>query len=97
MSCYFIAQINIEDDTEYQKYLNGFDDVFDKYEGKIIAVEDNPIILEGQWDYSRLVIFHFPNQSEAERWYRSAEYQSILQHRLKASKSTAFLINDRSV
>jgi uncharacterized protein (DUF1330 family) len=96
MSCYFIAQLLIYDEDKYKKYLNGFDSVFEKYEGKVIAVEENPIILEGDWDYSRLVIIRFSNENEARRWYHSSEYQSLLQHRLNASKGTVLLINDRS-
>jgi uncharacterized protein (DUF1330 family) len=97
MSCYFIAQLQIHDDDEYQKYLNGFDNVFEKYDGEVISVEENPIILEGDWDYSRLVIIRFSNEDDAGRWYHSPEYQSILKYRLNASKGTVLLINDRSV
>ena len=96
MSCYFIAQLQIHDEDEYKKYLNGFDIVFEKYDGEVIAVEESPLILEGDWDYSRLVIIRFSNEDEAGRWYHSPEYQSILKYRLNASKGTVLLINDRS-
>jgi uncharacterized protein (DUF1330 family) len=96
MSCYFIAQIAIHDEDEYQKYLNGFDSVFERYQGKVVAVEETPTILEGDWDYSRMVIIKFPNEDEAGRWYHSPEYQSLLQHRLKASKGTILLVNDKT-
>jgi uncharacterized protein (DUF1330 family) len=96
MSCYFIAQLSINDEDEYQKYLNGFDTIFKKFDGKVITVEENPIVLEGDWDYSRLVIIRFTNEYEAKRWYHSPEYQSLLQHRLNASKGTVLLTNDRS-
>ena len=71
MSCYFIAQLQIHDEHEYKKYLNGFDIVLKKYDGEVIAVEENPLILEGDWDYSRLVIIRFPNKDEAGGWYHS--------------------------
>ena len=96
MSCYFIAQLLIEDEDEYKKYLDGFDVVFEKYEGEVIAVEESPIILEGDWDYSRLIIIRFSNEGEAKRWYKSRQYQTILQHRLKAANGPVLLVNDRS-
>ena len=96
MSCYFIAQLSISDQDEYRRYLEGFDAVFENYDGEVIAVEENPIILEGDWDYSRLVIIRFKNENEAKLWYNSPEYQSLLHHRLSASKGTVLLINDRS-
>jgi uncharacterized protein (DUF1330 family) len=95
MSCYFIAQINIHDEQKYKLYLDGFDDVFDKYKGEIITVEENPIILEGNWDFSRIVIFRFPSEKEAKEWYFSTEYQSLLEFRLSASNGTVLLVNDR--
>ena len=42
------------------------------------------------------VIIRFSNEDEARRWYHSPEYQSLLKHRLQASKGTVLLINDRS-
>ena len=96
MSCYFIAQLLIENEDEYRKYLDGFDIIFENYDGEVISVEENPIILEGDWDYSRLVIIRFSNENEAKRWYNSSEYQSILQHRLNSARGTVLLINDRS-
>jgi uncharacterized protein (DUF1330 family) len=95
MGCYFIAQLKIHDEHEYKKYLNGFDVVFGRYNGEVIAVEENPVILEGEWDYSRLVIIRFSNEEELGRWYHSPEYQSLLKFRLNASKGTVILVNVR--
>ncbi|UCG50520.1 MAG: DUF1330 domain-containing protein [Candidatus Latescibacterota bacterium] len=35
MSGYFVAQIDIHDQHEYDRYLNGFDDVFNEYDGEV--------------------------------------------------------------
>ena len=75
MSSYFIAEIQIHNLNEYQKYLDGFNAIFEKYSGKEIVVDDNPTILEGEWPYSRIVVFRFPNKHEAKQWYESVEYQ----------------------
>jgi uncharacterized protein (DUF1330 family) len=95
MSCYFLAQLKINDTNEYQKYLDGFDAVFEKYEGQVIAVEEDPMILEGDWQGSRVVLIQFSDENEAKRWYNSSEYQAILAHRLRSSTGTALLFNDR--
>lgn len=96
MSCYFIAQLNIHDQEAYNKYLDRFDEVFEKFQGEILTVEERPTILEGHWEYSRIIIFRFPSEDEAKKWYYSSEYQSILEYRLKASNGPVFLVNDRS-
>lgn len=92
MSCYFIAQIQIADMDEYQKYLDSVDDVFSKFNGKYLAVDTNPQVLEGNWLYSRIAIIEFENDKELKCWYDSPEYQSILQHRLKAAKCDSLLV-----
>jgi len=95
MSCYFIAQIQIHDEDEYRKYLDSVDEVFSKFNGKYLAVDENPVVLEGEWTYSRVIIISFPNENELKSWYESKEYQSIVQHRLKAAKCDTLLVKGR--
>lgn len=92
MSCYFVAQIQINDMDEYQKYLDSTDAVFSKFNGKYLAVDTNPVVIEGSWLYSRFVIIEFENEKELREWYESPEYQSILQYRLKAAKCDTLLV-----
>lgn len=92
MSCYFVAQIHINDTDEYQKYLNGVDGVFSKFNGKYLAVDGNPEVLEGSWSYSRVVIVQFPCEEDLKRWYNSSEYQEIVRHRLRAGKCDTILV-----
>jgi uncharacterized protein (DUF1330 family) len=65
MSCYFVAQIRIHDPQEYQRYLDGFDQIFADYRGKVVAVDDSPTVLEGNWPCTRAVVIRFPNEDEA--------------------------------
>ena len=91
MACYFIAQITIHDTEEYQKYLDGYDAVFDKYRGQVVAVDDSPSVLEGEWKRTRLVMIRFPDEVEARRWYDSAEYQALAEFRRNASDADILL------
>jgi uncharacterized protein (DUF1330 family) len=95
MSCYFIAQITINDNTEYQKYLDGFDAVFEKYQGKVVMVDENPDVLEGNWAYSRIVMIRFPDKAEARRWYDSEEYQALARYRWNAARADIILAEGR--
>lgn len=92
MSCYFIAQIKINDPIEYQKYLDRCDEVFSKFNGEYLAVDGNPEVLEGVWDYTRTILIRFPTEQDFKRWYESSEYQQILIHRLKAAKCDTLLV-----
>jgi uncharacterized protein (DUF1330 family) len=93
MSCYFVAQIKIEDEAEYQKYIKGAGDIFKKYNGVYLAVDNNPMVLEGEWGYSRIVIIRFPDEEDLKQWYNSSEYQEILKYRLKAAKCDTLVVN----
>ena len=92
MSCYFVAQIHINDIEEYEKYLNGVNEVFSKFNGKYLATDENPEVLEGNWLYSRIIIIQFQNEKELKCWYESPEYHEILKHRLKSAKCDTLLV-----
>ena len=92
MSFYFVANINIEDQLEYEKYVNEVDKVFSKFNGKYLVVDDKPKILEGNWDYSRVVIIEFETETDFNNWYNSKEYQEILKYRLVSSSSDSILV-----
>ncbi len=92
MSYYFIAQIRINDESEYQKYIDKSAEVFAKYKGKYLAVDNEPLVLEGSWNYTRTVVITFGSKSDFKAWYGSDDYQKILQHRLKAAKCDTVLV-----
>jgi uncharacterized protein (DUF1330 family) len=92
MSCYFIAQITIYDREEYKKYLDGFDEIFEKYKGIVAAVDEEPTILEGEWPCTRTVLIRFPDKEEARRWYDSPEYRDLVRHRHQAAESNIVLV-----
>jgi uncharacterized protein (DUF1330 family) len=92
MSVYIIAQIDIRDRDTYAKYQAGFAEVFEKYDGELLVVDDAAQVVEGEWPYSRTVVIRFPNADEAARWYGSPEYQAIAKHRLAASQANAVIV-----
>ncbi|MCB9207018.1 MAG: DUF1330 domain-containing protein [Ignavibacteriales bacterium] len=93
MNYYFIANIKINDENEYKKYLEKVDDIFEKYNGKYLSVDNNPILLEGKWEYTRNVLIEFPTKQDFDNWYFSEEYQNILKHRLTAAECDTILIS----
>jgi len=92
MSCYFIAQIKIHDRAEYQKYLDGYDEIFSTYRGIVVAVDEEPLVLEGEWPFDRTVLIRFPDSAEARRWYESPEYMELVRHRHASSKANIVLV-----
>jgi uncharacterized protein (DUF1330 family) len=92
MSYFFIANIKIKDEKEYQKYIDSSDDVFRKYKGEYLSVDNNPLILEGNWNYTRTVLIKFDSLDDFNEWYNSSDYKYILKYRLNAADCDTILI-----
>lgn len=94
MGCYFLANIRVTDEAIYQKYLDACDAVFAKYRGRYIAVDKAPRVLEGFWDYSRVVMIYFKTEADFNAWYASPDYQEIRRFRLDGADCDTILIRD---
>ena len=93
MSVYFVANIRIHNQEEYEKYLSSVDEVFARFSGKYLAVDEHPYVLEGAWDYSKAVLIQFPSEKDLLAWYESDEYQQILKHRLDGAQCDTILVH----
>ena len=60
MSVYIIARFKIHDRSEYDKYSAGFAEVFQKFDGTMLSVDEDPTVLAGEWDDTRSVIIRVP-------------------------------------
>ncbi len=94
---YFVANIQIINIDEYNKYEDKVDEVFSKYNGKYLALDDNPQLLEGEWNYTRSVIISFENEIDFDSWYNSKDYQDILKYRLNSAKCDTVLIKGKDL
>ncbi|MFQ5382215.1 MAG: DUF1330 domain-containing protein [Dehalococcoidia bacterium] len=95
MSIYAVAQLSIHDRDLYSQYEAGFGEIFARYGGEMIAVDDAPEVLEGDETYSRCVIMRFPDRESLMAWYRSGDYQALAAIRWRASTGTAVAIRAR--
>jgi uncharacterized protein (DUF1330 family) len=96
MSAYFIANIEINDPLEYEKYLEGCDQVLAQFGGEYLAVDDRPGILEGVWNYTRVVLIRFPTEEDLRRWYDSPEYRDILKFRLASARCDTLAVRGKA-
>lgn len=92
MTVYTIARITIEDRDEYAKYEAGFMEIFQKYDGTILSVDEAPEVLEGEWSATRSVLISFPSNEAMKDWYNSDEYQALAQHRFAASSADIIVV-----
>ena len=92
MTVYIIAQLSIHDPEEYEKYQAQFMDVFEHFDGSLLSVDEEPVVLEGEWTATRSVLIEFPSKSSAVAWMASDAYQAISVHRRAASVANSILV-----
>jgi len=67
--------------------------VFQKYGGKVLAAQNQPVPVEGVWPFERTVLLSFPSRALAEQWAASDEYQHIAQHRRAGTSSNVVYLD----
>ena len=92
MTHYLVAKITISDRQTYAQYEAGFMDILNRYEGKLLAVDEQTEIVEGDWRNDRTVILSFDSAARAKTWYDSSDYQKIVKHRHDSSVADIVLI-----
>ncbi len=92
MTVYAVAQISVHDRERYDRYAAQFLQVLENFEGRLLAADESPTVVEGEWAYEKVVLIAFPDQAEFERWARSAEYQAISNDRIASTTATVLLV-----
>jgi uncharacterized protein (DUF1330 family) len=77
MTVYVLAQLSFTDRSAYNRYQTRFMDVFGKFGGSVLAADEHPMILEGRWDRSKVVLLSFPDEETSWRFMNAPEYQEI--------------------
>lgn len=94
MPAYVVAQIQIDDPTEYQRYLDGFLPSFERHHGELLATtKSDTEIVEGEWAYPRTVLLRFPSREAAHSWYHDPEYQTLVTHRHRAARTNLVIVD----
>ena len=92
---YVLTEVTIHDRIAYQEYEAEFMPIVERYGGELIAVTDDPTVLEGEWSEMRVVLIRFETRQYALDWYGSQEYQQLAVIRRATSTGTDILINGR--
>ena len=66
--------------------------VLHKYGGQLLATDNQPDAIEGQWEGDRIVILAFQDRDAFTTWLNSTDYQEIVTHRLAAADTTFLLV-----
>jgi uncharacterized protein (DUF1330 family) len=91
MSAYVVAQLSIHDRARYDRYAAGFFPTLQPFGGRLLAADERPQVLEGDWDRDKLVLIAFPDAASARAWAASPAYRTIAVDRLAGSEAVVLL------
>ncbi|KZS73166.1 hypothetical protein A4G29_21095 [Mycobacterium kansasii] len=91
MTVYAIAQLRFTDRAAYGRYQTRFMEVFRRHPGTLLASDESPQVIEGQWDHQKVVLMPFPDEATFRGWAQSPEYQEISKDR-RAGADTVVLL-----
>lgn len=92
MAVYFIAQVSIQDREAYQAYEQGSMAILDQHVGQLVSVDEQPLVLEGDWACTRTVLLRFEIAESGEAWYRGDAYQPLAQIRFQSAASSIVMV-----
>ncbi len=92
MSTYVLAQLTIHDRARYDRYAAQFMDVLSHFEGRLLAADESPEVLEGDWPHQKVVLIEFKDKDEAARWAASPEYRKIAIDREGSTDATVLSV-----
>jgi len=94
MSAYLVADTQIENDEEYEKYKALARPIVEQYGGVYVARGGELDIRETDlWSPTRMVIIEFPDMQSAQAFIDSDEYAPVKPLRRNNAKCTLFIID----
>lgn len=84
---YLVAQIEVHDPLGYEAYRSRTGAVIERFGGRFLVRGGTLHPLEGEPDFSRLVIIEFPDLHSAQGFYGSADYQELIPRRTGNARS----------
>ena len=92
MTVYVIAQLSFKNREAYNRYQARFMDVFRRFEGRLLAADEHPLVLEGKWDREKLVMMSFPDADAARKFMEDPEYQEISRDRYAGADAVVLMV-----
>jgi uncharacterized protein (DUF1330 family) len=87
---YVIAETDVRDPEQYERYRAAVAAALAAGGGRFIARGGELAVLEGNWEPKRLVLLEFDDLEAAKRWYDSPEYREA--RRLREGAATLRMV-----
>jgi uncharacterized protein (DUF1330 family) len=94
LKAFVIVQIVVNGWDGYRQYGSvGHREIFDRFSGKVIGIDENVEIIEGSWPFTRTILIEFPSKELARAWYESDEYQAVVGLRHGSATSNLVIVS----
>jgi uncharacterized protein (DUF1330 family) len=85
MPAYVIVETDISDPEQYEQYKAASPGAIAAGGGRFLVRGGEHVVLEGDWQPTRLVVLEFEDLAAAKRWYESELYQEAKELRKGAA------------
>ncbi|VWD50502.1 hypothetical protein BLA50215_06116 [Burkholderia lata] len=93
MAVCLLAQLRFTRRDAYDRFQARFMEVFRRFDGRLLAADDAPVALEGEWDRNKVVLMSFADEVSARRFIESPEYREISENRHAGADTLALLVH----
>jgi uncharacterized protein (DUF1330 family) len=90
---YVILTEDIHDPEKMDAYGLASRQALLEHGGRVLVVDTQPQVLEGEWHGTRTVVVEYESVEMARRWYQSASYQEALPLRKAASNCNVVIVS----
>ena len=92
MTVYVIAQLKFTDEARYRTYQAAATKLFMEKGIRVLAADEAPVVLEGEWSGDKVVVMAFDDEAAARAFLEGPDYQAISEDRCAGARSTAIMI-----
>jgi uncharacterized protein (DUF1330 family) len=92
MTAYLVVDLDIDDMKSIEDYRSKALPLVAKAGGKLIAIDETPLELEG-WTATNMLIIEFPNKDAIRELFASPDYAPLAAQRQAAAGSRIIAIN----
>jgi uncharacterized protein (DUF1330 family) len=92
MPAYALAQLSIHDRVTYNRYTSQFMRVLSGFRGRVLAADESPEVVAGEWPHQKVVLLEFPDRDELERWATSPQFVEISKDRIAATTGSVLVV-----
>ncbi|GGW86595.1 DUF1330 domain-containing protein [Streptomyces caelestis] len=85
MPAYVVIDLNVTDPAGFQQYIDGVTPLIERAGARNLLIDEDAVVLEGDWTPSTLVIHEFPSKADLQEFWDAPEYQPLKEMRRKYS------------